>query len=78
MSPDKKFIPLEAFTRVENECGRWVVYLNVQSWEPTNDEHPVANNWKRIRDFSSESEANIAATLYERSANKTIRPPLGF
>ena len=44
---DRKFVPLEAMTRIENEDGRWVVYLNVQSWEPDNEGHPVTNNWKR-------------------------------
>ena len=75
--PNKKFVPLEAITRVEKEHGRWIVYLNVPTWEPGDDEHPVANNWKRINDYSTESEAKVAATWYERSANKTIRPPTG-
>jgi hypothetical protein len=73
----KKFVPLEAITRVEKENGRWVVYLNVQSWEPDQDD-PVANDWKRINDYSSEADAKVAASWYQRSANRTIRPPLGF
>ncbi len=75
---DENFVPLEAITRVENENGRWVVYLNVQTWEPDNEGHPVTNNWKRINDFSTESEAFVAASWYQRSANKQIRPPTGF
>ncbi len=75
--PAKKFVPLEAITRVEQENGRWVVYLNVQSWEPDNED-PVNNDWKRINDYSSEADAKVAASWYERSANKTIRPPTGF
>ncbi len=75
--PGKKFVPLDAVTRVLNENGRWVVYLNVCSWE-SDEEDPVTNNWKRINDYSTESEAITAATWYERSANKTIRPPTGF
>ena len=74
----RKFVPLEAMTRIENENGRWVVYLNVQSWEPESAGHPVTNNWKRINDFSTEAEATVAASWYQRSANKQIRPPTGL
>lgn len=76
--PDGGNLPLDAFARVENENGRWVVYLNVPSWEPESDGHPVTNNWKRINDYSSRQDAEVAATWYERSANRSIRPPTGF
>ncbi len=76
--PQNSFVPLEAIVRVEKESGRWVVYLNVPTWEPDHDEHPVANNWKRINDYATESDAKVAATWYERSANKTTRPPTGL
>lgn len=75
--PDQ-FVPMDAIARVQPENGRWVVYLNVQSWEPSDQEHPVANNWKRINDFATEQEARVAASWYEKSANRTIRPPSGF
>ena len=75
--PDKKFVPLEAIARVQYENGRWVVYLNVPSWDPE-DAEPVTNHWKRIHDYSRKSDAKVAASWYERSANKTFRPPLGF
>lgn len=74
----KKFVPLEAIARVELDCGRWVVYLNVQSWQPNENDYPVVNNWKRINDYSTEQEAKVAATWFEKSANRTIRPPTGF
>lgn len=74
---EKKYVPLDAITRVEKENGRWVVYLNVQSWEP-DQSNPVANNWKRINDYATESEANVAATWFKRSANRTIRPSTGL
>ena len=74
----QKFIPLDATTRVIKESGRWVVMLNVTSWEPGGDEHPVTNNWKRINDYSTEEEANVAAAWIEKSANRKIRPPSGF
>jgi hypothetical protein len=75
---NEKFVPLEAITRIEQENGRWVVYLNVQSWEPNSDEHPVANDWQRINDYSSRADAQVAATWYQRSANRNFRPPSGF
>lgn len=74
----QRFVPLEAITRIENEKGRWVVYMNVQSWEPSEKSHPIKNKWNRIRDFSTEAEARVAATWYERSANRRIFRPLGF
>ncbi len=75
---DEKFIPLDAVTKVIQEDGRWIVMLNVQSWEPKQDEHPVANNWNRINDYSTEAEAKVAASWIEKSANRPIRPPTGF
>jgi hypothetical protein len=68
----------QAMARVELENGRWVVYLNVQSWEPSEGEHPVANNWKRINDYSTQQQADTAASWFEKSANRTFRPPNGF
>ena len=73
----EKFAPVDAIARVELENGRWVVYLNVQSWQPNDERHPIANNWKRINDYSTEKDAKVAASWYERSANRTIRPPTG-
>ena len=75
---DGEFVPLDATTRVVKENGRWVVMLNVTSWEPTGDEHPVTNNWKRINDYATEQEAKVAASWIEKSANRQIRPPTGF
>ena len=75
---DGKFVPLDATTRVVSENGRWVVLLNVMSWEPTDDEHPVTNNWKRINDYATEQEAAVAASWIEKSANRQNRPPTGF
>ncbi|MAT70219.1 MAG: hypothetical protein CMJ58_11935 [Planctomycetaceae bacterium] len=76
--PPPPFKPLDATTRVVQENGRWVVYLNVTSWEPDDDGHPVANNWKRINDYATESDAHVAATWIARSASRNIRPPSGF
>ena len=77
--PDKKFVPLEAITRVEKENGRWVVYLNVPILGAGPWRDPVANNWKRINDYSTRSQKpTVAATWFERSANRTIGPPTGL
>ena len=69
------FIPIAATTRVVHEKGRWLVMLNVQSWDPTDECHPVANEWKQINNYSTEAEANVAASWIERSANRNVRPP---
>ena len=76
--PTKPFLPIQAVARVQLENGRWVVYLNVQSWDPDDDEHPIANNWKRINDYSTEQDARVAASWYEKSANRAHRPPTGI
>tara|TARA_R110002049_G_scaffold285698_4_gene466955 strand:+ start:72152 stop:72418 length:267 start_codon:yes stop_codon:yes gene_type:complete len=75
---NRNFVPLDAFTHVVKEHGRWVVYLDIPAWEPSDGESPVANDWKRINDYSSESDARVAASWYERSANRTFRPSTGF
>jgi hypothetical protein len=49
--------------------------LNVQSWDPTDEHHPVANEWKQINNYATEAEANVAASWIERSANRKVRPP---
>lgn len=73
--PERRFIPLAATTRVVHERGRWLVMLNVQSWDPNDEHHPVANEWKPINNYATEAEANVAASWIERSANRKVRPP---
>ena len=75
---NSRFVPLTAGVRVTKENGRWIVYLNVPSWEPDDGDHPVQNNWIRINDYSTEQAAEVAASWYEKSANRNIGPPLGF
>lgn len=72
------FVPLDATTHIVYEKGRWVVLLNVTSWESQSEENPVHNHWKRINDYSTEQEAKVAAQWIARSANRRIRPPTGF
>ena len=76
--PRTGFVPLSVETRIRNENGRWIVYLNVPSWEPGDDHHPIKNDWKRINDYSTEQEANVAASWYEKSANRISNRRSGF
>ena len=73
--PERRFIPLAAITRVVQDKGRWLVMLNVQSWDPIDECHPVANEWKQINNYATEAEANVAASWIERSANRNLRFP---
>lgn len=80
-SPDKpphSFVALEAMIRITQDQGRWVVYLNVPFWDPRVDQHPVSNRWKRINDYATKQEAEVAAHWYQRSANRHTKPPTGF
>lgn len=70
--------PLAVTTRVICEQGRWVVMMNLQSWNPADGESPIENDWRRINDFASEAEALVAAEWYERTANRSGRRPTGF
>jgi len=68
--------------QVEPENGRWVVYIDLSFWrEAEADEEliPLENVRKRIRDYSTKREAEIAAHWIERTADRT-RPheSLGF
>ena len=81
---------LGASTKIVEENGRWVVYLNVDFWEPpsadeipdeqANDENwPVTTHWKRISDYADRRSAEVAAKWIERSADRNLRrPPSGL
>ena len=77
-SPEGDFAPLDALTKIEFRDGRWIVYLNVPTWDSDDEQHPIRNHWKQINDFASEQQARVAAHWYERSANRSVRPPTGF
>ena len=59
---------------VEKEQGRWVVYLDVAFWREAaaadKDFNPLENERKRIRDYSTKTEAEVAAHWIERTADK--------
>ncbi len=71
---------MSATTRVIEESGRWVVMLNVDFWEPEEEEgNPINSVWKRINDYSTQQEAETAATWIGRAANRNLsHPPTGF
>ncbi len=61
---------------VEEENGRWVVYLDLSFWRECvsgdEDFNPMENVRQRIRDYStSKQEAEIAAHWIERTADRT-------
>lgn len=69
------------FTKITNEQGRWVVYLNVSRWDPISKDDtadPIESCWYRINDFSTKTEAEVAAKWYHRGADKKIRRPRGY
>ncbi|MEM9825050.1 MAG: hypothetical protein AAF958_00595 [Planctomycetota bacterium] len=77
--------PIEGTTAVRLENGRWVVWLNIQSWsessgdtETSGDEHPIENDWRRIADYDTQSQAEVAARWIGRGVNRQAPPPSGF
>ena len=64
--------PMQGYTRVESPSGRWVVWLNVQSWSSgaADQDHPINNQWKQINDYATRREAEVAARWIERSVNR--------
>jgi hypothetical protein len=61
-------------TVIEEEEGRWVVYLEVGFWEAA-QEGPIHTNRRRIKDYATRREAEVAASWIERSTDRSmIRP----
>ena len=66
-----------AQTMIEEERGRWVVYLEVGFWDP-NEIDSLHTVRRRIQDYAKKSQAEIAARWIERTARKEQRhPPSG-
>lgn len=60
-------------TEVEEENGRWVVYMDVCFWREDvskEDLNPLENVRKRIRDYATKREAEVAAHWIERTADR--------
>ncbi|HFC11967.1 MAG TPA: AP2 domain-containing protein [Anaerolineae bacterium] len=69
-----------AETFIEREKGRWVVYLEVSFWEleKAGDEQ-FETVRHRIQDYAKKREAEIAANLVKRAANRDLpAPPTGL
>lgn len=58
---------------IEEEKGRWVLYLDVFFWRDhvgEDDSTPLESERKRIRDYSTKREAEVAAHWIERTADR--------
>lgn len=66
-------------SRIELERGRWVVYLDVTMWDEGGQSDPLQVVRRRIADYSTQSQAKVAAKWMERVAERDLpRPPLGY
>ena len=61
-------------TVIEEEKGRWVVYLEVGFWQ-TGKETPITVTRTRIKDYSTRQEAEVAASWIQRSTDRSISRP---
>ena len=65
-------------TFVEEENGRFVVYLEVGFWE-TDNPNPFQTVRHRIQEYPTYQKAKVAAHLFKRGAAKDLpNPPTGF
>lgn len=55
------------------ENGRWAIYLITTFWAPT-QELPIQRVPRRIQDFPSRRQAEVAASWYLRGAQRTHLP----
>jgi len=63
---------------IEEENGRWVVYLEAGFWEAEESDNPMQVVRHRIADYATRREADVAATWMERGAERNLRtPPTG-
>jgi hypothetical protein len=63
-----------AVATVEEEEGRWVVYLSVSFWN--NEKHcPLETTKQRIADYPTREQAEVAAFWMHRSADRNLPDP---
>ena len=63
---------------VEQEKGRWVVYIEVTFWE-LDKENPLQHYRHRIQDYPTKRKAELAASWIKRAAERDIgSAPMGF
>ncbi len=73
---DRNAIIAETF--VVRERGRWVVYLAVHFWEADHADL-IRTVERRIADYATQRQAEVAARWYERVANRDLgQLPLGL
>jgi len=61
-------------TLIEQENGRWVVYLEVGFWE-AGGETPISVTRSRINDYASLRDAEVAASWIQRSSDRNVTRP---
>ena len=62
-------------TLIEQENGRWVVYLEVGFWN-AGGETPISVNRSRINDYPTLRDAEVAASWIQRSSNRNVTRPV--
>ena len=60
---------------VEEEYGRWVVYLEVGFWE-TGGAQPLKISRSRINDYPTRRDAEVAASWIQRSSDRNVTRPV--
>ncbi len=74
--PNNNAVWVETF--VEEENGRFVVYLEVGFWE-TDENESFQTVRHRIQEYATRPKAEMAAKMFKRGAAKDLRePPSGF
>jgi hypothetical protein len=69
---EQSSLGIRADIRLEN--GRWVVYLCATFWDPVRNPR-LETVVRRIRDYPSRRQAEVAAGWMERAADRNL-PPL--
>lgn len=60
---------------VQEEQGRWVVYLEVGFWE-TGSSTPLKVTRSRINDYPTRRDAEVAASWIQRSSDRNVTRPV--
>jgi hypothetical protein len=58
-------------TQIEQEKGRWVVYMDLSFWREDAPDNPLEIVRRRISDYGTRREAEVAAHWMERTADRT-------
>lgn len=58
---------------IQLEHGRWAVYLNSVFWAPDRNP-PLETVVRRIADYPTRRQAEVAAHYMERAADRTLPP----